>query len=821
MFSTLAYDLRYGWRTLRKSPGFSAVAVLVLALGIGANTAIFSLVNAVLLRPLPFDQPDRLVALYHVPPQTSFPGIPIFSVSPANFLDWRAQAHSFEGMSAYGFGRYTLTGTGRPEALRVCASTYGLFSILHAQPLLGRVFVEGEDQPGRDRVVVLSYDLWRTRFAANPNIIGSSIQLNGGAFTIVGVMRPGFSFPIASDTAYAPQMWKPQNWTPQELTVRDDHNYGVIARLKPGVTLDQARAEMSTISDRLAQQYPKDNKGWGATAIPLRDDLVGDVRPALLILLGAVAFVLLIACANVANLVLAKTLSRRKEVAIRAALGASRRRLLQQVLSETVLLALAGGAFGLIFAHYGTAFIVKFVGERLPRSSGIGLGGWVLAFTLGISLITGLAAGLLPALRLTREDVSESLKQGAGRTASDSGGNRTRSVLVVAEVALSLMLLIGAGLLIRSLWMLRAVNPGFDPGNVITMFLSVPVNKFAGPEQQVGFYDRVLQRVRNLPGVQSASVIDALPLTGGSMQPIQVEGRPVVPMADQPEVDVRLTSAGYMSTMHIPLLRGRDFNDSDVVGHPGAVLISQSLAREFWGNQDPIGKHITLTFFPDAPRVIVGVVGDVKQDALSQTRASSVLYMPLGQLTPAAGEPWQSFGMSVAARTKTDPLSVVSAISDAVHQVDSEVPVLHTQTMQDALDESLSQQRFTMLLLSAFAGLALLLAAVGIYSVLSYAVRRRVREIGIRMALGAQLGDVLRMVVLQGMKPTLIGIAIGIAGALALGRVLASVIYGVSARDLATFCTVAVTMTAVGLLASTLPAYRATCVDPMNTLRDE
>ena len=817
----LGQDIRYGWRVLRKNPGFTAVAVLVLALGIGANTAIFSVVNAVLLQPLPFDQPDRLVQLYHVPPQASFPGITLFSVSPANFLDWRSQAHSFEGMSAYGFGRYILSGTGHPEAIRTVAASHGFFSILHAEPLLGRVFLESEDQPGHQHEVVLSYELWRTRFGANLAIVGSDIELNNEAYTVIGVMRPGFGFPIASDAANAPQMWKPLAWTAQERAIRDNHNYGVIARLKPGISLDQAKAELDTISNQLAQQYPKDDKGWGATAITLREDLVGDVRSALLILLGAVAFVLLIACANVANLVLAKTLSRRKEIAIRSALGASRRRLLQQVLAETVLLAIAGGTLGLVFAHYGTMFIVKYVGQQLPRSASIGLDTWVLTFTLGISLLTGLAAGLLPALRLTRADASEALKQGIGRTSSDSGGNRTRGVLVVAEVALSLMLLIGAGLLIRSLWALHSVNPGFAADHVVTMDLSIPQTKFSDPAQQISFFNRVLDGVRNLPGVRSAGVIDSLPLSGGSNQPVQAEGRPVVPMADQPEVDVRLISPGYMSAMRIPLLRGREFDDSDVAGRPGAVLISQSMAKEFWPNQDPIGKHITLYFFPGVERVVVGVVGDVKMDALTQTRSSSALYMPLGQLTSSRDEAWRSFGMMLAVRTNTDPLSVVSAIGNSVHQVDAEVPLLHIKTMQDMVDESLLQQRFTMLLLAAFAGLALLLAAVGIYSVLSYAVRRRMHEIGIRMALGAPISDVLRMVLLAGMKPTLLGVVIGLAGALALGRVLSSVIYGVSPRDLATFCIVAVMMTGVGLLASMLPALRATRVDPMKTLREE
>jgi predicted permease len=439
-----------------------------------------------------------------------------------------------------------------------------------------------------------------------------------------------------------------------------------------------------------------------------------------------VAFVLLIACANVANLVLAWMLSRRKEVAIRSALGASRRRLLQQVLAETMIMAMAGGALGLIFAHYGTMFIVKLVGEQLPLSGGIGLHSWVLLFTLGISLLTGLAAGLLPALRLTRKDVNEALKQGVGRTASESGGNRTRALLVVAEVALSLMLLIGAGLLIRSLWALHSVDPGFDANHVVTTDLSIPPTKFSKPEQQIAFYNRVLDGVRGLPGIRSAGFIDSLPLSGGSHQPVQVEGRPVVPMADQPEVDVRLITPGYMNALHIPLVLGREFDDSDVAGRPGAVLISQSMAKQFWPDDNPIGKHVDLYFFPGMSRVVVGVVGDVKMDALNQTRSPSALYLPLGQLTAAGDGQWHSFGMTLAVRTSTDPLSVVTAVGNSVHQVDSEVPLLHTKTMQDAVDESLLQQRFTMLLLAAFAGLALLLAAIGIYSVLSYAVRRRV-----------------------------------------------------------------------------------------------
>jgi putative ABC transport system permease protein len=819
---TLLQDVRYGVRTMRRAPGFTLTAVLALALGMGANTAIFSVVNAVLLRPLPYEKPDRLMQVWHTPPQKSFPGMPIFTVSPANFLDWRTQNHSFEGMAAYGFGRYTITGSGHPETLRVVAATHGLLAILHAQPLLGRGFLDGEYESGHEHEVLLSSGLWRSYFAGNPDIVGKNIQLNGQAFTVVGVMRAEFDFPVSGDPDARAQMWKPMAWTDHERAVRDNRNYGVIARLKDGVTLKQAQAELDAISNRLAQDYPNDDKGWGAIAISMRDDLVSDVRPALLILQGAVALVLLIACANVANLMLARALSRRKEVAVRTALGATRRRLLQQALSETLLLAVAGGMLGLVFAHYGVILIVKFLAQRLPRSNEIALDGWVLAFTLGISLLTGFAAGLLPALRMAKADLHEALKQGLGRTAVDSGGSRTRNVLVVSEVALSLMLLIGAGLLIRSLWVLQHVNPGFDPSRVVTMAVSVPPGKFAEPQQQIGYFGRVLERVRSLPGVQSAGLIDSLPLSGdGSHQPISVEGRPPAPMADLPEVDVRLISPGYMGAMHIPLLNGRDVDDSDVAGRPGAVLISESMAKSFWPNEDAVGKHLTLYFFPDLPRVVVGVVADVKMTAMNETQPAPTLYFPLAQLSPVRGAAWRSIPMSLAVRTGSAPLSVLPAITGAIRETDGDVPLLNIRTMDDSVSASLSPERFAMLLLGAFAGLALLLAVVGIYSVMSYSVSRRTNEIGIRVALGASRGDVLLLVVRQAMLLALIGSAIGIAGGLSLSRLMASQLYGVGPTDPITFVAVAALLMLVSLAASYLPARRAMRVEPTAALRYE
>jgi predicted permease len=682
--------------------------------------------------------------------------------------------------------------------------------------MLGRVLSPEEDQPGRSHVVVLSHRLWQEHFGANREIVGHNISLDGQSYLVAGVMPASFRFP---DFA---QMWTPMAWTDQERAVRGEHHYMVIARLKPEVALKQAQAEMNTISGRLEQLYPEDDKGWGAVVVPLHDDLVSDVRPALLVLLGAVAFVLLIACVNVANLSLAKTFSRQKEIAIRTALGATATRVLRQILTESVLLALAGGAVGLVFAHFGVRLVVTFLGEKLPRSIEVGLDAQVLAFTAVISIATGIIAGVLPAFRLTRGDTNQALKQGLGRTDADSSGHRTRSVLVVSEVALSLVLLAGAGLMIRSFQRLLAVDPGFDSRHVLTMTAMVSRAKFSLPAQQVSFFERVLQGVRALPGVESAGVIDDVPLdNGGSHQPIAIEGRPVVPMSEQPEVDVRLVSAGYMSALHIPILRGRDVSDADLAGRPAVILISESMARQFWPGEDPLGKRLTLTFFPGTVREVVGVVGDVKLDSLDQTRPSATLYFPLDQVSVPANGGWNSFPMTLVVRSAGDSTVLISAVSNAVHLVDREIPLRDILPMDDLVTNSVSRQRFNMLLLGAFAGLALLLAAVGIYSVLSYSVKRRVREIGIRLALGARLGDVLRMVVFEGMKPTLLGVAIGTAGALALGRALSSLIYGIKTTDPVTFLAVALLLAAIALCASIIPAYRATKVDPMVALRYE
>jgi putative ABC transport system permease protein len=738
-----------------------------------------------------------------------------FPVSAANYLDWERQTQVFDHMAIYSYHGFTVTGGDKPEQLSAGAVSSGFFATLGVQPMVGRVLSPEEDQPGRSHVVVLSYRLWQEHFGGNPGIVGHDINLDGQPYLVAGVMPSNFQFP---DFA---KMWTPMAWTDQERAVRGEHHSIVIARLKPGVELKQAQAEMNTISDRLQQQYPDDDKGWGALVVPMQQDLVSDVRPALLVLLGAVAFVLLIACVNVANLALAKTFSRQKEIAIRTALGATSARILRQILTETVLLALSGGALGLAFAHFAVRFIVAFLADKLPQSVEVGLDSKVLIFTAIISVVTGIVAGVLPAWRLTRRDVNEALKQGLGRTDADAGGHRTRSVLVVSEVALSLMLLIGAGLMIRSFQNLRNVNPGFDSRHVLTMSVVISRAKFLSPDQAISFFDRVLQRVRSLPGVESAAVIDNIPLTGGSHQPIAIEGRPVVPMSEQPEVDVRLVSAGYMSAMHIPTLRGRGLSDTDVAGRPAVVLVSESMARQFWPGEDPVGKRLTLTFYPEAIREVVGVVGDVKLDSLEETRPSATLYFPLEQVSVPAAGGWRSFPMTLVVRSRPGSGELASAVSNAVHEADRDIPLVDISTMDELVENSLSQQRFNMLLLGAFAALALLLAAVGIYSVLSYSVKRSVREIGIRLALGAPVGEVLRMVVFEAMKPTLLGVAIGTAGALALGRVLSSLIFGVRPTDPVTFVAVAALLAAVALVASIVPAYRATKVDPMVALRYE
>jgi putative ABC transport system permease protein len=808
-------DLRYALRSFRKAPGFAMAAIIVMALGIGANSAIFSVVNTVLLEPLPFSDPARLVQLWHVPPPKSFPGMTKFAVSPANYLDWQKMNHVFSETSIYGFDSFNLTGSDKPEKVNSGSVSASFFSVLGTPPLLGRAFTADEEQSGRNHEVILSHAYWRQHFGGDKSIVGRQIQLNGEAYTVIGVMPASFTFPTFA------QIWTPLTLSSDERNVRGIHDYLAIGRLKPGVSLQQANAELGTISQNLAAAYPADDKDWGAMAVPLRDELVGDVRPALLVLLCAVVFVLLIACANVANLLLARTLARRHELAIRVALGASRRRLLQQVLAESVLVSLLGGAVGLIVARFGIALIVAFLGDSLPRSGEFGLDLPVLFFTLAISLITGLLAGLLPALRFAKQDASEGLKEGVGRAGTESGASRTRGALVVVEVALSLMLLLGAGLMVRTLWNLQHLDPGFDTRGTLTMHLEFSPKTYSGPVPENQALSQIVQRVRTVPGVEGAGMIVDLPLTGGSHQPVQAEGHPVVQMSEQPEVAVRLTTPGYIQAMSISLQKGRDLSENDTQDAPGAVLISASLAKQFWPNEDPIGKHLTLTFMPGKVREVVGLVGDVKQESISSDDPSPTIYLPLGQMEQPKGTPWQSVPMYLVVRSGSSPANVASGVVNAVHQVDAQVPILEVLTIDKFIGQTLQSQRMNMTLLVVFAALALVLAAVGIYSVLAYSVRRRVREIGIRLALGAQVGDILRLIFVQGLKPAVIGVVIGLGLSLALGRGVASMIYGVTPTDFVTLIAGCVLLLAVAAVASLIPSYRATRVEPAKILHQE
>ncbi|HEX8146863.1 MAG TPA: ABC transporter permease [Pyrinomonadaceae bacterium] len=805
---TVWQDMRYGVRTLVKSPAFTVVAVLSLALGIGANTAIFGVVNSILLRPLPYPEPERIVAVWHTPPQESFPGADRFSVSPGNYLDWKEQSRAFEQMAIYQYAGLSLSAGADPVPVTGAAVSSDFFSVLRTQVNKGRTFFPEEEQPGREQAVVLGHGLWQRAFGADPNLIGRTVNLNSRSYTVVGIMPAGFEFPAGAE------LWVPLAWDGEERQTRAIHDYLVIARLKRDASLAQAQAEMSTISSRLEQQYPEANKGWGAVVIPLKEDMVGDVRPALLVLFSAVGFVLLIACANVANLMLARGANRRKEIALRIALGATRGRIVRQLLCESVLLAAIGGLLGLLLAGWGGPLLVRLSAGSLPNSGEVSVDSWALGFTLLVSLVAGVLAGVAPALQFSKHEISETLKQGSGRGGGGSVRQRTRKALVVCEVALSLILLVGAGLMIRSFWKLQNVDPGFDTADTLTMSVGLPPTRYAEPQQQLAFHDRVLEQLAALPGVVAVGSTTTLPLTGGgSRQPFTVEGRPAPPVSEQPLAQTRYVSPDYFRAMGIPLRQGRPFEDRDREGAPQVVIISEAMARRFWPGQNPLGQRLTASFhLKQGPREVVGVVGDVKSNGLDDD-AAATMYLPFRQ----APRPWITF----VARTADDPQGFIQPASKAVYAVDKEQALRRVRTMEQVLTESLSGRRFNMTLLITFAGLALVLAAVGVYGVMNYSVMLRRRELGIRIALGARTLDVLRLVLGQGLALTLLGVGVGMAGAYALTRLMASLLYGVTATDFLTFGSVSGVIIAVGLLASFVPARRAAKVDPLIALRSE
>ena len=799
-------DVRSGLRALVHSPVFTAVTILSLALGIGANTAIFSVVNGLLLRPLPYPEPEQIVDVWHTPPQQSFPGLKKFSVSPANYLDWKAQSSAFEQMAVYTDWGFSLSTSNDPLPLIGGVVSSDFFSVLRTNAIKGRTFTPDEEQPGHDQVVVIGNALWQRAFGADPNVIGQTLTLNSRSFTVIGIMPAGFEFPREAE------LWVPLAWDAKERQVRSIHDYGVIARLKQNVSPPQAQAEMNTISNRLEQQYPEENKGWGAVVIPLREDLVGDIRLALLVLFGAVGFVLLIACANVANLVLARGANRQKEIAVRIALGAGRARLIRQLLTESVLLAVTGGLLGLLLAVWGSRTLVRM--GSLTDLGDIGIDSWALGFTLLVSFTAGVIIGIVPAFQFTKAGISETLKQGAGRTGSSPIKQHTRKALVISEVALSLVLLIGAGLMIRSFWKLQNIDPGFDTSNGLTMSLVLTPTRYSEPRQWLQFIERATEQIHAVPGVVSVGATTKIPLTGGgSTQPFTIEGRPAPTISEQPMAQTRYISPDYFQAIGIPLRQGRFFSDYDRDKSVPVIIISEAMARRFWPGENPIGKRLTPSFHREqGAREIVGVVGDVKTTGLDVDSAA-MMYLPYKQ-SPL---PFMSF----VVRTASNPESLVQPVSKAIYSIDKEQALTNVQTMDQVLTKSLSGRRFNMTLLLIFAGVALVLAAVGVYGVMNYTVTLRKREMGIRMALGAARSDVLRLVLRQGLTLTLIGAGVGLISAYALTRLMASLLYGVTATDYITFVSVSGVLIAVGLAASYVPARRATKVNPMIALRSE
>jgi predicted permease len=809
LVDSLIRDVRFGVRTLIKSPGFALAGIIILGLGIGVNSAIFTVVNAVVLKPLPFPDADRVMRVWHTPPPQTFTD-PVFALSPANFIDWDEQNHVFERMAIYRGGRRTLTGSGDPEAIVVYRASADFLPILGVQPIIGRGFTKAEDRTGAPRTVLLFEPFFKSRFGGDPSVVGRIIVLDRLDYTVIGVVPRPNTFVETADAIV------PLLWTAEEQATRANHNYRGIAKLKPGVTVAEAQAEMSAIAGRLALQYPDDNKDWGVLIRPLQEDMIGDVKSSLLVLLGAVALVLLIACANLANLMLVRTHGRAKEIAVRGALGAGRLRVMQQLLTEGMVLGIGGGAAGFAAAYFGVDALKVAFGDALPRASEIAVDARVLTVTAVAAIATGVIAALVPAWKLTGRDANDALKTGPGRGNSSSGDGRLRNLLVVSEVALALMLLIGAGLLMRSLSGLRAVDPGFDSRNVLTGIINIPNAKYDTPERRNAFFDRVIGNIRALPGVESAAWIDTVPLSGGgSTQYVAVEGQPPMKESEMPVVAVRLPGPGYFKTARIPFITGRDFTEADGFGRPRVVIVSEQVASRFWPDQNPIGKHITLQMMTKEPAEVIGVVAEVKDGALdlSAQQSETVVYAPAAQ-----------FGLNgsmLMMRTAGDPRAHTRAAIAAVHAVDPEQPVLNIQTLEEIVEQSLGQRPLAMQLLAAFAMLALVLATVGIYSVLAYTVRQRVREIGIRVALGAPVKGLLRMIVVEGLKPTLVGIVIGLALAAALVRVMATLLFGVSQHDPGTFTAVALIMIVVGVMATLVPAYRATRVDPIVTLRSE
>jgi putative ABC transport system permease protein len=803
--TTLLQDLRYGWRLLARSPGFAALAVLALALGTGANTAIFSVVNGVLLRPLSFPQADRLAVVWE---RNTIRDRKTNVVSPGNFLHWRDLNQSFQELSAVGLTfRMTLTGTGEPEELPMQLVNASLFPLVGVRPAMGRTFTPAEDRPDAD-VVVLSDQLWRRRFGADPSIVGRTIRLDGVAHTVVGVMPRDFY--VLDRTV---EFWRPIGFSAEARTPRGRWLY-VIGRLKPQVTMAQAQVDMERVAQEMTRRFPAFNTGWSVNVVPLKEQMTGAIRPMLLVLLGAVGFVLLIACANVANLLLARATVRTRELALRAALGANRGRLIRQLLAESLVLALISGAAGTLLAWWVLRALRAYASTQtpIPRLEGVSLDVATLGFALMASFVTGIVFGIVPALTAARADVNESLKEG-GRTGTGARGGRARAAFVVAEVALALVLLVGAGLLVRSFIRLLNVDPGFQSSGVITMKLSLPELGYPDDARRVSFFRELFGRIERVPGVRAAGGITWLPLTGlAAATSFEIVGQPKPPAGQEPVCEVRVITNDYFKAMGIPLLRGRTFTERETPATSHVVVINENLAKRYWPSDDPIGKRISVSWTNNEPDEVIGVVGDVHHAALD-VDPRPMIYWPHVR----SAYPW----MLIAVRTAGAPTGVVPAITAQVRSMDANLPVADVRTMEDIVSDSVAEQRLTMTLLGVFAALALVLSAIGIYGVIGYMVVQRTQEIGIRMALGAARSELLRLVIGQAMRMALAGVALGVVGAFALMRVMQGLLFGVQPSDPLTFVAVSVTVALVALGASGIPALRATRVNPVVALRTE
>jgi len=797
---TFWQDLRYGARILLKQPVFTLIAVLTLGLGIGANTAIFSLVNAVLLRPLPFAEPERLVWTWG-----EFSGGNRASTSPPDFLDYRAQNRGFEELAAINFNSFNLTGVGEPERIIGNMVTANFFQALAVKPVQGRAFLPEEEQSGRERVAIIGQGLWQRRFGGDPQIIGKTIQLDGRSYTVVGVA------PDATRVLQEAEIWTPLTFDDPGMKIRRFHFLRAIGRLKQGVTLQQAQADIDSVAAGLEKLYPESNKDWRLRLVPMREYLVGQTRRPLYILLGAVGFVLLIACANVANLALAQASRRQKEVALRHALGANRMRLIRQMLTESALLSVIAGTIGLLLAWWGSDLLKALAQDSIPRLGEIAPDNRVLGFTLLVSLLTGVVFGLAPALQASRPDLNEMLKEGGKGGGSGSRTGRARNALIVIEVAMALVLLVGAGLLIKSFRRLQEVDPGFDPRNLLTLRLFLPQSKYAGPQQRQAFFEQALKRIESLPGVQAVGTSTSIPSLGGPDNYFTIEGRPFPDPNRKVTAFNPMVSHDYLRAMKIPLIKGRHFTEPETKEEkPKTVIINEAFARAYFADVEPLGKRLIIDMGEPWTCEIVGVAGDTTQFALN-LGAFPIMYLPSIRVGVAA----------VVVRASGDPLALTASVREAVREVDRDQPIANIRSMDQRMSSMAGGSRFGALLLGVFAAVALLLSAIGIYGVIAYSVAQRTREVGIRMALGAQGRSVLGLVIGQGMKFVLIGVGVGIAGALALTRVLSSLLFNVSATDPLTFAGVSTLLALVALLACYVPARRATKVDPMIALRSE